>query len=855
MATLAISNAIGGLSEGTTVSATVQNGVLAGDTDPFGFALAVSAVSHGNQSTNISGGTATLGGAYGSLTMHADGSYSYAGLNNLTFPADGILQDQFAFSVTDGHGNTGQATLTITVTQPGVQYIAAAAGQTVVIKNAATVVDASLGGVTVIGGNGNIVVIGGANDKITLGNGNDWIIGGSNETISVGNGADVISVGDGATIAAGNGNDAITAGANSTVTAGKGTNTITLGPGSTLAGGKVVVPTLTAPASLSVDEDGAVALPISATSSSPSEKITVTISGIPADAHLSNSAGALTVANGSIVLTQAQLAGLTLTAGEVTSAVLSVTAIGTSAGGSLSASGSIALTVTPVAPSLTLTSQSLSVNAGGTVALGISETPFDPRDNVALTVTGVPSDASLSAGSQNSDGSWSLTPAQLSGLMLQSGATSANLTITATNTLGATASTSQSLGVTVVPAGVPIVSGSYAFTSIDDPGGLTYAKGLNDKGEVVGIYLDANGVTHGFIDDAGVFTTLDDPSAANIPGAGTIPAGITNAGEIVGTYVDANFVNHGFTDIAGVFTSFEDPLASPAHGTAVYGVNDSGDIVGGYTANNESVHGFLLDGSGFHTIDDPSPGASLNAASGLNDFGEIAGSYWVGGVNYGFLDVGGAFTTVVDPSFNPAMGSWLSSINNLGQMVGGYFDDNGVRHGFIYDGEIFTTVDVPSSSGTQPTDINNLGQIVGQYTDSQGTIHGFLATPAVTVPAGATFEITAPSADYVTFAGSTGKLQLDQSQSFIGTVAGFGAQDQIDLADISFGPNTTLDYVANASNTDGTLTASDGVHTTKFTLVGLYTGLSFAPADDGHGGTMITDPPVSGRNLLASLPT
>lgn len=38
---------------------------------------------------------------------------------------------------------------------------------------------------TVNGGNGNDVVIGGTNDKITLGNGNDFIVGGTNETIKV----------------------------------------------------------------------------------------------------------------------------------------------------------------------------------------------------------------------------------------------------------------------------------------------------------------------------------------------------------------------------------------------------------------------------------------------------------------------------------------------------------------------------------------------------------------------------------------------------------------------------------------------------------------------------------------------
>ena len=47
--------------------------------------------------------------------------------------------------------------------------------------------------------------------------------------------------------------------------------------------------------------------------------------------------------------------------------------------------------------------------------------------------------------------------------------------------------------------------------------------------------------------------------------------------------------------------------------------------------------------------------------------------------------------------------------------------------------------------------------------------------PAVAVPNGATSEITSASINAVTFTGNTGTLQLDQSQSFAGTVAGFGA--------------------------------------------------------------------------------
>jgi hypothetical protein len=173
----------------------------------------------------------------------------------------------------------------------------------------------------------------------------------------------------------------------------------------------------------------------------------VTITGVPSDATLSagtNNGG------GSWTLTPAQLSGLTLRAGEVTTATLTVTATNTEGVTAAAPAQTIALAVNPVAPTLTIASQALAVDEDGTVALGIGETPFDPRDVVSVTITGVPADATLSAGTNNGGGSWTLTPAQLSGLMLTAGTTSATLDVLATNTEGTTASTpTQSIALTV----------------------------------------------------------------------------------------------------------------------------------------------------------------------------------------------------------------------------------------------------------------------------------------------------------------------------------------------------------------------------------------------------------------------
>jgi hypothetical protein len=54
---------------------------------------------------------------------------------------------------------------------------------------------------------------------------------------------------------------------------------------------------------------------------------------------------------------------------------------------------------------------------------------------------------------------------------------------------------------------------------------------------------------------------------------------------------------------------------------------------------------------------------------------------------------------------------------------------------------------------------------------------------------------------------------------------------------------TTLGYTPNDSNSGGVLTAGDGSHVAKIALLGQYAAASFAMASDGHGGTLITDPP------------
>jgi len=52
-----------------------------------------------------------------------------------------------------------------------------------------------------------------------------------------------------------------------------------------------------------------------------------------------------------------------------------------------------------------------------------------------------------------------------------------------------------------------------------------------------------------------------------------------------------------------------------------------------------------------------------------------------------------------------------------------------------------------------------------------------------------------------------------------------------------------MSFVEAGNNLSGTLTVTDGSHTAHLTLLGSFTPGQFTSASDGHGGTVITDPP------------
>jgi probable HAF family extracellular repeat protein len=280
----------------------------------------------------------------------------------------------------------------------------------------------------------------------------------------------------------------------------------------------------------------------------------------------------------------------------------------------------------------------------------------------------------------------------------------------------------------------------YTYTTLDDPaaiGANIFAYGINEAGQIVGLYGGSDGYIHGFLYSGGMYTTLDDPSATK----GTFARGINAAGQIVG-YDNDNTGTHGFLLSGGIYTTLDDPLAGL---TQAFGINASSQIVGIYTMfeGDGKPHAFLLSGGLYDTLDDPL-GTNGTFAQSINDRGQIVGSYRdASSKSHGFLyNLNGlTYTTLDDPL--ATNGTLAYGINDAGQIVGIYSDSKGA-HGFLYSGGTYTTLDDPlGTHGTFAQGINDAGQIVGFYQDANSGFHGFLLTisPNPPPPAGTTADM------------------------------------------------------------------------------------------------------------------
>ena len=173
-----------------------------------------------------------------------------------------------------------------------------------------------------------------------------------------------------------------------------------------------------------------------------------------------------------------------------------------------------------------------------------------------------------------------------------------------------------------------------------------------------------------------------------------------------------------------------------------------------------------------------------------------------------------------------------------------------VRSITVADGTHSVTAATPVDNGSVAEPVSNFATVVSAPSITAVTPIGTgsaaepVSNGAMVVPVGGALELTSAFSGTVTFAGATGTLKIDNSSSFSGTIARqLAIGDVIDLTDITAGANATITYSGN--NSPGTLTVSDGTHTTNISLQGNYSLANFTASSDGHGGTLVIDPPTS----------
>ncbi|WP_181846529.1 hypothetical protein, partial [Thalassospira profundimaris] len=164
-------------------------------------------------------------------------------------------------------------------------------------------------------------------------------------------------------------------------------------------------------------EDSAISLDIDAGLTDSSETLTFTISGVPDGATLS---AGIDNGDGTWTLSSSDLEGLTITPADDFSGSFDLGVTATSADGEdvATSTGSITVDVAGVADTPTLDVTDAAGSEDSAIELDIDAGLTDSSEVLTITISGVTDGATLSAGTDNGDGTWTLSSGDLEGLTI-----------------------------------------------------------------------------------------------------------------------------------------------------------------------------------------------------------------------------------------------------------------------------------------------------------------------------------------------------------------------------------------------------------------------------------------------------
>lgn len=268
---------------------------------------------------------------------------------------------------------------------------------------------------------------------------------------------------------------------------------------------------------------------------------------------------------------------------------------------------------------------------------------------------------------------------------------------------------------------------TYSLTDLGTLGGASsYARGINNAGQIVGYADTGNGASHAFLYDES--NGIQDLHAHPLIGASSRAYGINDFGRVVGSYDGPDGTDHAF--LYDSLPSPDSELSDLTYSTAnsfsgAYGINASGQVVGFQIYGTGNI-AFLYDEIDGMSLLGTIPGGSYSYARDVNDIGQVVGYAAANGNggNHAFLS---GEDSLQDLGTLGGSQSYAFGINNFGQIVGGADTTNGEHHAVLYGLYGDLNVDLGTLGGdfARAYEINELGQIVGYSHTGNGESRAF----------------------------------------------------------------------------------------------------------------------------------
>ncbi|MCK1272807.1 VCBS domain-containing protein [Bradyrhizobium sp. 84] len=465
--------------------------------------------------------------------------------------------------------------------------------------------------------------------------------------------------------------------------------------------------------------------------------------------------------------------------------------------------------------------------AGEAINLGLTN-PADHVGAVSVSITGVPSGWTLSEGTDNGDGTWTVQTNDVSTLSITAsvgyaGAVSLHMSQTWSDGSGGTGLAMVTNNVEAYAPGSPI----FALSGDDN---LTGSSGHD-------MFVFSQPIGHDVIYSFDAASDqIDLIGYANFTGFGDIQAHMANdaAGNAVITLADGQSITLNGVDASSLTASdfvFDQtpvtenaghmvisdgailPLSGVIDNTGTMELNSTGDE----TDLQLIEHGITLQGGGHVDLSDSSENVITGTVSDVtltNVDNTISGAGHLGDGVMGLVNEG----TIIATGTNALdIDTGANAVTNPGTLEATGTGGLEVHSDLINTGVLW------ANGGNVTIDGNVSGNGTAQISGS------------------ATLEFgAASSANVALDAQATGTIVLHDSFDFSGVVSGFNGDDHLDLLDVAFGAGTTASYVANQAGAGGTLSVTDGVHTANITLLGQYDPAGFQTEADKNTGTLIS---------------